>query len=141
MFRCDDSLVQMYIDGELAQAERMIMRDHIELCPRCRVRAGAYKGLFWDLEHPEPGPEPGTVAMDALSERMMAAWRQHLSESRQRVHGRWPALSTLWLTANPVALAAAGVIGRSPAKPRAHTLLRSGLSRLAGLFRRGGGSH
>ena len=58
--RCDDTLVQMYVEGALAPGERAVVGDHLRTCVACQRRAVAYKALFWDLAHPEPEAEPAT---------------------------------------------------------------------------------
>ncbi|MDF2629019.1 MAG: hypothetical protein K0R39_2850 [Symbiobacteriaceae bacterium] len=130
-FTCDDSLLQMYAEGQLGAVERTIMAEHIKGCPGCRARVVAYKGLLWDLAQPDPEPLPLPPQLDSLSDRLMDAWTE--AQAPQT----WQKASLSWTQTVPavdMALGAAGRMGRS--LPR---LGAAGLSGLGRLLRRGGG--
>lgn len=130
-FTCDDTLLQMYAEGLLGPVERSIMSAHIKACSRCRAGVATYKGLLWDLGQPDPEPEPVPPELDALSDRLMAAWTE--AQAPQT----WQKASLTWTQTVPVvdmALGAAGRVGRS--LPR---LGVAGLTGLTRLLRRGGG--
>lgn len=131
-FTCDDALLQMYAEGQLGPVERAIMAEHIKTCSGCRARVAAYKGLLWDLGQPNPEPEPLPPELDALSDRLMAAWAE------EQAPQTWQKASLAWTQTVPVvdlALGAAGKVG--------HSLPRLGIAGLTGLgrrlLRRGGG--
>lgn len=129
-FRCDDTLLQMYVDGALAPAERAIIEAHIQNCPQCRQQVTLYKGLLWDLEHPADD-DPAPAELSDLSDRLMEAWAQ------SRVPVTWQETSLQWTQTVPVvqvALATAGRVGRN--LPRAGL---SGLSRVGRWLWKGGG--
>jgi anti-sigma factor RsiW len=134
-FQCDDTLLQMYVEGLLGPVERSILAEHVKACPRCRAQVGTYKGLLWDLEHPDVDPDPDSAGvpleLDALSDRLMAAWTEAQAPKT------WQKASLAWTQTVPavdLALGAAGRVGRS--LPR---LGVAGLSSLSRLLRRGGG--
>ncbi len=133
--RCDDTLVQMYVEGALAPGERAVVGDHLRTCVACQRRAVAYKALFWDLAHPEPEAEPAIPpGLAALSDRLLGAWEQ---ESAGQAAGRSTArtildYSLLWLRVSPVAAASETVFARvGPAAgrtaPRLGQMARLGL--------------
>lgn len=105
--RCDDTLLQMYVDGSMGTVERDILEVHLKLCPRCRQLVSQYKGLLWDLEHPVEVPVPPQLG--ALSDRLMDAWADATAPER------WQEASRAWTQQVPVvsmALASAGRFGR-----------------------------
>lgn len=114
-FRCDDSLVQLYVEGALEPAERLLVGAHIRICRACQQGAAAYKALLWDLEHPEPeAAELPAAQLQALSDRLMEAWEQG---GTGQAPGRTPAraiwdFSSLWLRSVPV------MLGSAPARRR-----------------------
>ena len=97
--RCDEELIQLYVDGVLHPAEAALVEAHLQECRACRRRAGFYKSLYWDLSGaarlaPEPAQDP-----DALAEQLLAEYRRH---RRPAAHpARVRDFSVLWLTANP----------------------------------------
>lgn len=129
-FRCDDTLVQMYVDGALAPAERAIIEVHLQGCRPCRQQVTLYKGLLWDLEHPvDQTPVP--AELNDLSDRLMEAW------SQSRAPATWQEARREWTRTVPgvhVALETAGRVGRD--LPRAGL---GGLSRLGRWLWKGGG--
>ncbi|HYG60519.1 MAG TPA: zf-HC2 domain-containing protein [Symbiobacteriaceae bacterium] len=130
-FACDDSLVQMYVEGSLQPVERTIMEEHLASCSACRKAAGTYKALMWDLGHPREEAVPPELG--ALSDRLMTAWEREQAELQPST---WRDAPLLW-TRTPVvgaALQTAGEVGQSI--PRAGMAMLSGMIRLV---RRGGG--
>ncbi|HWI63679.1 MAG TPA: zf-HC2 domain-containing protein [Symbiobacteriaceae bacterium] len=128
-FRCDDGLLQMYLDGDMSPVERELVEVHLKTCPRCASHVGLYKGLLFDLEHAQPEPVPEGLA--ALSDSLMVAWAE------AQAPATWQEASRGWIQNVPglvPALSTAGRVGRS--------LPRLGLTGLASLGRwlwRGGG--
>jgi len=132
--RCDDSLVQLYVEGVLAPAERLIVGEHVRGCPACQQRVLAYKALMWDLAHPEAEP-PVPPELAALSDRLMADW-----DWAQAHPARRPALApaparstlgytTLWLQVSPVATGPASLAQRlAPTARRALPALGQAVS-------------
>ncbi|MBY6275871.1 MAG: hypothetical protein CWE10_06550 [Symbiobacterium thermophilum] len=97
--RCDEELVQLYVDGTLHPAEAALVEAHLRQCRACRRLAGFYKSLYWDLGRtatlaPDPAQDP-----DALAEVLLAEHRRHRQPEAPPASA-W-AFSTLWLTANP----------------------------------------
>jgi len=131
-FTCDDALLQMYAEGLLGAVERSILAEHVKACPQCRARVAAYKGLLWDLAQPDPEPEPLPPELDALSDRLMAAW------AAEQAPQTWQKASLAWTQTVPVVDLALGAVGKV-----GHSLPRLGVAGLTGLgrrlLRRGGG--
>lgn len=136
MMRCDDGLVQLYVDGALHPAEAALVEAHLEACAACRRRAGAYKGLYWDLSHVERLAPAPAMDPDDLAERLLAEHRRHqrTAEAGATTLG----LSTLWLTANPAVTRPARTLGNL-GHAGAEGLLRAGRHTLRSLLRRKGG--
>lgn len=97
--RCDEELIQLYVDGAMHPAEAALMEAHLRECRACRRLAGFYKSLYWDLGRaaalaPAPAQDP-----EALAAALLAEHRRH-RQPDARAASAW-AFSTLWLTANP----------------------------------------
>jgi len=129
-FRCDDTLLQMYVDGSLGAVERMIIEEHVKVCRQCGQQVALYKGLLWDLEHPVPIEIP--PELDALSDRLMDAWAEAQAPER------WQEASLVWTETVPAfgfTLGTAERVGRS----LGHYGM-VGLASLWRLIRKGGGN-
>ncbi|MBP2016962.1 anti-sigma factor RsiW [Symbiobacterium terraclitae] len=138
MMRCDDELVQLYVDGALHPAEAALVEAHLESCAACRRRAGTYKSLYWDLSRLDRLAPAPTTDPDALAEQLLAEYRRH-QPTRAAGARSWD-LSTLWLTANPAVTRPARTLG-SLGQAGVEGLLRAGGRTLRALLRRrkGGG--
>lgn len=138
MARCHDELIQLYVDGALDPTERALVSAHMSQCEACRAKAMLYKGLCWDLEHPEPEPVP--EALQAVSDRVMAKWEE--AQARSRAKARWQELPAMWAAANPALGAVSGTVNAAAsqmgkaAAPAGKALLKR-LTRL--LWKRQGG--
>lgn len=137
MMKCNDELVQLYVEGALGPAEAAIVAEHLKGCPTCRQQAGLYKGLLWDLAHPprSTGAE-AEVHTEALAALLKAEWQRIHPASSRTEH----APATIWLTANPVATASAHAVGRvgQAGLQGLGRVLKVGLARALG--RKGGGN-
>ncbi len=107
--RCDEELVQLYVDGVLHPAEAALVEAHLEECQACRRQAGFYKSLYWDLRGADRlAPEPPQDA-DALAAQLLAEYRRR-TQPDPKPATAW-GFSTLWLTANPAFARPARAIG------------------------------
>lgn len=145
LMRCDEELIQLYVDGVLHPAEAALVEAHLQECRACRRQAGFYKSLYWDLGRaaglaPEPPQEP-----EALADLLLAEHRRG-KEPEAPPATTWD-FATLWLRANPAftrparAVSSLGHIGAEGLR-RAEGL-REGLRRPGKwprwLWRKGGG--
>lgn len=133
--QCSDSLVQMYVDGELGAAERLIVEAHLSGCRACRAAVTAYKALMWDMAHPAVVETPPELA--ALSDRLMEAWDEHQAPTKESAEGSLIGASLGWTRVVPVvsvSVAAAERVGRTA--PQA---VAGALTRLARRLLKGGG--
>lgn len=53
MCTMDETILQTYLDGELALHERWICEEHLSLCSQCRRTLNQLKVLDWNLQHLE----------------------------------------------------------------------------------------
>jgi len=140
--RCDDHLVQMYVDGTLDQGEQLLLEVHFDSCPACRTAVVFYKAMLWDLEHTAPPPPP--EGLQAVSDQLMRAWEAqsapgHAVGAASSKNGpvwavttSWAGASTQWVRTPIVALALSRVEERSNAAGKSilrgltHLVLRGG---------------
>lgn len=124
--RCNDELVQLFVEGALEPVERAVVAEHIRLCPSCQQRVAAYKSLLWDLSRPAPDPEPLPPELDALSDSLMAAWVKAAAPKR----AGWGSLVTTFATSNPLVTAPAHGLAKA-----GRAAGRAGAAGLVGLAR------
>lgn len=103
--RCDDTLLQLYVDGDLSDGERLVIEEHLGLCSHCRRSVVAYKAMLWDLEHEPPPPVP--PELQAVSDGLMEAW---VRESPGSVTATWAEASSVWIR-TPVIASAVSAVG------------------------------
>lgn len=103
--RCDDMLLQLYVDGDLSEGERLIIEEHLGLCANCRRSVVAYKAMLWDLEHTPPPQVP--PELQAISDGLMATWVQEASAA---IPSAWTKASSVWIR-TPVVASAVSAVG------------------------------
>lgn len=129
---CDESLLQMCAEGTLVPAEQAVVEAHLAGCPACRRTLGAYKALMWDLEHPAPVPAP--PELQAVSDRLMAAWE---AEAAGRLPPGWVRAGLAWTRTTPVVAPVVDGLGQGLSKA-GRGLPRAAWAGLKWLVRRGG---
>lgn len=97
----DEDVLQMWVEGTLHAAEYAIVAQHVPTCSTCQTRIVQYKQLMWDLQHPEPVPEP--EEQHQLYEELMQAWRQRQADEAaaaakqgRRLVPAWAGYSVMW---------------------------------------------
>jgi anti-sigma factor RsiW len=71
-------LLDAYLDGEVAEAERSLLRDHVECCAECGPEAAALERLRDGIRRAAPIYR----AREALRSRVRAALRREAAEAR-----------------------------------------------------------
>lgn len=51
MCRMDLNLLQDYIDGSIGSLEKLVLEEHLRVCPDCRKELNRLKLLDWDLKN------------------------------------------------------------------------------------------
>lgn len=129
---CSDSLVQMYVEGDMGAPERAIVEAHLAECSRCRADVAAYKALMWDVGHLAEPEVP--AELPDLSDRLMEAWQEHQEKQKKP---SWAEASLHWTRTTPVVGVALGSVARLGwAVPRVSVKV---LSWLGGQLFKGGG--
>lgn len=94
-----------WLDGELAAAERQWLEQHLERCPACADRAGAYAAQQEDLAALAPSP-----AQLSHPEAFWAPMDQRLAAALDAVelHAKLPAPTPIWRRAQTIGWPALG---------------------------------
>src|ERR1700751_646811 len=87
MHNCDslDPLVTPFVDGELSDADRRAVEEHLRLCPPCRSRVAAERTVH-DLVRARKATLCKAVAPDALHACCAAFVRAAASRTTQQPH-------------------------------------------------------
>lgn len=129
--QCNDSLLQMYVDGAMGVGERLVVEAHLAQCAACRASLTAYKALLWDLAQPPAVEVPPELA--ALSDRLMEAWDSQQLETaaeKESALGSWTDTTFVWARTVPVVSTSVAAVGRmGRAAPRAAAGAVAGLVR------------
>ncbi|HYM81308.1 MAG TPA: zf-HC2 domain-containing protein, partial [Candidatus Limnocylindria bacterium] len=71
MRTCTESRrLQIYLDGELSEAQAGAYRLHLETCPACTQELALYRRLFAALR-PSPVPDPGPALTERILDRVL----------------------------------------------------------------------
>jgi predicted anti-sigma-YlaC factor YlaD len=87
----------LYAADELPASERAALRSHLESCPACRAENAAVARGLAALESLDAGPQPRTLALAQLRQRLAA-------EPARTSRRRWA-----WVAAAAAVIVAAGV--------------------------------
>ena len=142
--RCRDAQAQLldYTEGELDEALRATLREHLVACPHCQRELQEVEGLRSALGR-ERVPDPGVAFWEKFPDRVWQAYRAELSAARP---GRRVAVNRVtqwWTTLGPrlqfnLALLAVFVLGLvttgTIAYDQLHKNAREEVARNAGLI-------
>lgn len=96
----DDSLLQMYVEGTLDEAEEALLLIHLRACSYCRQKVSGYKQLMWDLGQEPKGERP--AELDTMQAALIAAWTDAQKEGQQQARTKrslipaWAGYTVLW---------------------------------------------
>lgn len=86
MCRMDLNLLQDYIDGTIDPLERVVLEEHLRVCPDCRKELNRLKIIDWDLKNyfsedqAVPVPDELAVFRDASISLFLSEERENASQ-------------------------------------------------------------
>jgi predicted anti-sigma-YlaC factor YlaD len=72
------SLFSDYADGELGEAERTRVEEHVGFCPRCRRALSNFRHTLQRLGRLGATSPPDVPEADLVGERIRQAWRERV---------------------------------------------------------------